>query len=167
MGKGTAYESTENAVRRRMPAGRRHFAGGGKQPALRPEALYPPFESKSASGKLEGFDIELGDAACAAAQLKCSWVETSFDSLIPALQARKFDAINSAMNVTEQRRQAIAFTDAIYQVPNRLIAKADSGLLPDAKPLAGKHVGVLQAIDSGDLRQNPLGAGGRGRGVLP
>lgn len=108
------------------------------------EALYPPFESKSASGKLEGFDIELGDAVCAAAQLKCSWVETSFDSLIPALQARKFDTINSAMNVTEQRRQAIAFTDAIYQVPNRLIAKADSGLLPDAKSLAGKHVGVLQ-----------------------
>lgn len=108
------------------------------------EALYPPFESKSASGKLEGFDIELGDAVCAAAQLKCSWVETSFDSLIPALQARKFDAINSAMNVTEQRRQAIAFTDAIYQVPNRLIAKAGSGLLPDAKSLAGKHVGVLQ-----------------------
>ena len=81
---------------------------------------------------------------CAAAQLQCSWVETSFDSLIPALQARKFDAINSAMNVTEQRRQAIAFTDAIYQVPNRLIAKAGSGLLPDVKSLAGKHVGVLQ-----------------------
>ncbi|MGA9616280.1 MAG: ABC transporter substrate-binding protein, partial [Serratia proteamaculans] len=26
------------------------------------EALYPPFESKSASGKLEGFDIDLGNA---------------------------------------------------------------------------------------------------------
>ncbi|MEX0633233.1 hypothetical protein M8494_18985 [Serratia ureilytica] len=36
MGKGTAYESIENAVHRRMPAGRRRFAGGGKQPALRP-----------------------------------------------------------------------------------------------------------------------------------
>jgi lysine/arginine/ornithine transport system substrate-binding protein len=108
------------------------------------EALYPPFESKSASGKLEGFDIDLGNAVCAAAQLKCSWVETSFDSLIPALKARKFDAINSAMNVTDQRRQAIDFTDSIYQVPNRLIAKADSGLLPNATSLAGKHVGVLQ-----------------------
>lgn len=114
------------------------------------EALYPPFESKSASGQLEGFDIDLGNAVCAAAQVKCSWVETSFDSLIPALQARKFDVINSAMNVTEQRRQAIAFTDSIYQVPNRLIAKADSGLQPDAKSLAGKHVGVLQ----GSIQEN-------------
>lgn len=114
------------------------------------EALYPPFESKSASGQLEGFDIDLGNAVCAAAQVKCSWVETSFDSLIPALQARKFDVINSAMNVTEQRRQAVAFTDSIYQVPNRLIAKADSGLKPDAKSLAGKHVGVLQ----GSIQEN-------------
>ncbi|QPT14765.1 ABC transporter substrate-binding protein [Serratia rubidaea] len=114
------------------------------------EALYPPFESKSASGELEGFDIDLGNAVCAAAKLSCSWVETSFDSLIPALQARKFDAINSAMNVTEQRKRAIAFTRAIYQVPNRLIAKADSGLTPDAKALAGKRVGVLQ----GSIQEN-------------
>jgi len=34
------------------------------------EALYPPFESKSASGQLVGFDIDLGNAVCAAAQLK-------------------------------------------------------------------------------------------------
>lgn len=108
------------------------------------EALYPPFESKSASGQLEGFDIDLGNAVCAAAKLKCSWVEASFDSLIPALQARKFDVINSAMNITQQRKQAIDFTNPIYQVPNRLIAKADSGLKPDAQSLAGKSVGVLQ-----------------------
>ena len=42
---------------------------------------YPPFESRNASGELEGFDIELGNAICAAAALKCSWVETSFDEL--------------------------------------------------------------------------------------
>ncbi|HEI8865858.1 ABC transporter substrate-binding protein [Serratia sp. AKBS12] len=114
------------------------------------EALYPPFESKSASGQLEGFDIDLGNAVCAAARLQCSWVETSFDSLIPALQARKFDVINSAMNVTEQRKQAIGFTKAIYQVPNRLIARADSGLTPNASALAGKRVGVLQ----GSIQEN-------------
>lgn len=31
------------------------------------EAEYPPFESRNASGELEGFDIELGNAICAAA----------------------------------------------------------------------------------------------------
>ena len=73
------------------------------------------------------------------------WVETSFDGLIPALQGRKFDAINSAMNATEQRRQAIDFTTIIYRVPTQLIARTGSGLLPTPESLKGKRVGVLQA----------------------
>ncbi|WP_114191832.1 ABC transporter substrate-binding protein [Edaphovirga cremea] len=108
------------------------------------EAQYPPFESKGPDGKLQGFDIDLGHAVCEAAKMKCDWFDTSFDGLIPALQGRKFDAINSAMNVTEKRRQAIDFTDVIYRVPSKLIAKKDSGLLPEAASLKGKHIGVLQ-----------------------
>lgn len=52
------------------------------------EAEYPPFESKNAKGQLEGFDIDLGNAICKAGNFKCTWVETSFDALIPALQAK-------------------------------------------------------------------------------
>ncbi|MGF6596254.1 lysine/arginine/ornithine transport system substrate-binding protein [Paraburkholderia sp. GAS448] len=109
------------------------------------EAQYPPFESKGANGELQGFDIDIGNAVCASAHLKCSWVETSFDGLIPALQGRKFDAINSAMNATEKRRQAIDFTNIIYRVPTQLIAHNGSGLLPTPESLKGKRVGVLQA----------------------
>ena len=88
------------------------------------EAEYPPFESRNASGELEGFDVELGNAICKAAALKCSWVETSFDALIPGLVAKKFDAINSAMNITEQRRKSIDFTQPIYRIPSQLVGKA-------------------------------------------
>jgi lysine/arginine/ornithine transport system substrate-binding protein len=108
------------------------------------EAQYPPFESKGANGELQGFDIDVGNAVCKMAKLKCSWVETSFDGLIPALQGRKFDAINSAMNATEKRREAIDFTNVIYRVPTQLIALKDSGLLPTAESLKGKRIGVLQ-----------------------
>ena len=108
------------------------------------EAQYPPFESKGANGELQGFDIDVGNAVCKTAKLKCSWVETSFDGLIPALQGRKFDAINSAMNATDKRREAIDFTNVIYRVPTQLIALKDSGLLPTAESLKGKRVGVLQ-----------------------
>ena len=40
------------------------------------EAEYPPFESKNAKGELEGFDIELGNAICKAAKMKCAWEES-------------------------------------------------------------------------------------------
>lgn len=109
------------------------------------EAEYPPFESRNASGELEGFDIDLGNAICAAAGLKCSWVETSFDGLIPGLLAKKFDAINSAMNITDQRRQSIDFTQPIYRIPSQLVGKADSGMADSsAEALKGKTIGVLQ-----------------------
>ncbi|RSB73498.1 ABC transporter substrate-binding protein [Burkholderia multivorans] len=109
------------------------------------EAQYPPFESKAPNGELQGFDIDVGNAVCETAKLTCKWIETSFDGLIPALKGRKFDAINSAMNATEQRRQAIDFTTIIYRVPTQLIARTGSGLLPTPESLKGKRVGVLQA----------------------
>lgn len=108
------------------------------------EAQYPPFESKDASGHLQGLDVDIGKAVCEQAHLTCTWVETSFDGLIPALQGRKFDAINSAMNATAQRRHTIDFTTVIYRVPTQLIARADSGLAATPESLKGKHVGVLQ-----------------------
>lgn len=125
------------------------------------EAQYPPFESKAANGELQGFDIDVGNAVCKEAKLACKWVETSFDGLIPALQGRKFDAINSAMNATDQRRQAIDFTTVIYRVPTQLIARADSGLAPAPESLKGKRIGVLQ----GSIQEAYANAHWAGSGV--
>lgn len=125
------------------------------------EASYAPFESKSATGQLQGFDIDVGNAVCAKLKTKCVWVENDFDGLIPALKARKFDAINSDMTITEQRKQAIDFTDAIYTIPNRLIAKKGSGLQPTAASLKGRHVGVLQ----GTIQETYAKARWAGEGV--
>ena len=115
------------------------------------EASYPPFENKTASGQLEGFDIDIGNALCQRMKVKCVWVENSFDGLIPALQARKFDVINSAMNITDKRRQAIDFTPAVYVMPIQMVAKRGSGLLPTPASLKGKSVGVLQGSTQEDF----------------
>ncbi|TAL94772.1 MAG: ABC transporter substrate-binding protein [Paraburkholderia sp.] len=124
------------------------------------EAAYPPFESKSPSGELQGFDIDVGNAVCKKMNVKCVWVENSFDGLIPALQARKFDVINSAMNITSKRKQSIDFTPPVYVVPIVMVAKRDSKLLPDVKSLQGKRVGVLQGSSQEDfLKQHWATAG--------
>ncbi|AAU49280.1 ABC transporter substrate-binding protein [Burkholderia pseudomallei] len=120
------------------------FAADLKEIRFGVEASYAPFEYKTPDGKLAGFDIDIGNAVCAKLKVKCVWVENAFDGLIPALQARKFDAINSDMTITEQRRKAIDFTDPIYTIPNQLIAKKGSGLLPTTASLKGKRIGVLQ-----------------------
>jgi lysine/arginine/ornithine transport system substrate-binding protein len=106
------------------------------------DPTYPPFESLSPSGQFVGFDIDLGNAICAELKVKCVFVQQGFDGIIPALQARKFDAILSSMTVTPVRQQAIDFTSEMYNEPTSLIAKKGSGLLPTAESLKGKTVGV-------------------------
>jgi ABC-type amino acid transport substrate-binding protein len=61
------------------------------------DATYPPFESLSPSGEFVGFDIDLGKAICADLKVKCTFVAQGFDGIIPALEARKFDAILSKL----------------------------------------------------------------------
>jgi len=108
------------------------------------DPTFAPFESKNSDGELVGFDIDLGNAICAQLKAKCVWVETAFDGVIPALRAKKFDGILSAMTVNEKRKENVAFSDRLYNSPTRLIAKKDSGLLPTPESLKGKRVGIAQ-----------------------
>ncbi|HTQ71335.1 MAG TPA: ABC transporter substrate-binding protein [Acidocella sp.] len=106
------------------------------------DATYPPFESLSPSGAFQGFDIDLGKAICAELKVKCVFVSQSFDGIIPALQARKFDAILSSMTVTPERAKQISFSSEMYDEPTSMVTKNGSGLTPTAASLKGKTVGV-------------------------
>jgi lysine/arginine/ornithine transport system substrate-binding protein len=115
------------------------------------DPTYPPFESLSPSGDFQGFDIDLGRAICKELKVtKCSFVSQGFDGIIPALQARKFDAILSSMTVTPERQEAIAFSTEMYNEPTALIVKKGSGLIPTAASLKGKTVGV----ESGTIQES-------------
>lgn len=106
---------------------------------------YPPFESKDASGKWVGFEIDLMDAVCAQMKAKCSIAEVAWDGIIPALQARKFDVIWSSMLITDKRKQVIDFTDKYYRTPAEIIGPKSEDVKIDFNnpdSLKGKVVGV-------------------------
>lgn len=108
------------------------------------ELGYAPFETKAPNGDLQGFDIDLGNEMCRRIQAKCVWVENDFDGLIPALKAKKIDAILSSMSITPQREKEIDFTNKLYSTPAQLVAAKGVNLQPTPASLAGKRVGVLQ-----------------------
>lgn len=83
------------------------LAEGGKEIRFGVDPTFAPFEWKNPQGKLAGFDIDLGNAICQQLQAKCVWVESNFDGIIPALKARKFDAILSGMYMTRSAKRRL------------------------------------------------------------
>jgi ABC-type amino acid transport substrate-binding protein len=105
-------------------------------------ALFPPFQSRDPQGQLVGLNIELGNALCVQMHVRCTWVDQVQVENFRALDARRFDAIMGIAPTSERRRWA-NFTDLLYPFTTRLVARKASGLLPTAKSLKGKRVGVL------------------------
>src|SRR3546814_12252304 len=52
------------------------------------DPTFAPYESVNAQGKMEGNDIELGDAICATPKEQCKWVKINFEGAIPAPKAK-------------------------------------------------------------------------------
>ena len=72
-------------------------------------------------------------------------VQQDWDGMIPALLARKFDAIIASMSITEERKKKVDFTNKYYQTPARFVAKKGSGIAITKEGLNGKKVGVQRA----------------------
>src|SRR4051794_30938987 len=82
------------------------------------EGAYAPWNFTGAGGKLEGFEIDLANDLCARMKVKCEIVAQDWDGIIPALNAKKYDAIMAGMNITDERQKAIGFSRAYASGPH-------------------------------------------------
>ena len=92
------------------------------------EGAYPPWNSKDASGKLIGFEVELAWALCRYMGTQCEIVEQDWDGMIPALIMRKFDAIMAGMSITAERQKAISFSQGYADEVAQLAVMKGSSL---------------------------------------
>ncbi|MCV9879959.1 arginine ABC transporter substrate-binding protein [Brenneria izbisi] len=104
------------------------------------EASYPPFEFVDASNNIQGFDIDLANALCKEMQATCTFSNQAFDSLIPGLKFRRFEAVIAGMDITPERQRQVAFTQPYYD--NSALFIAQKGKVADLAALKGKRVGV-------------------------
>jgi len=107
------------------------------------DPTYEPFTFKTPDGKPTGFDVDIASAICEQVKRKCVFVEQVWDSMIPGLQARKYDVIISSMSITEDRKKVVDFTDKYYNTPSKIIVKNDIKFTNEAS-LKGKKIGVLK-----------------------
>jgi polar amino acid transport system substrate-binding protein len=104
---------------------------------------YPPFTSQNAAGEWEGWEYDMMQALCAELGEKtCTFEPTAWDGIIPALQAKKFDAIMSSMSITDKRKQQIDFSDMYYKSGSLIIGAKNGDTDFSPEHLAGKTMGA-------------------------
>ncbi|WP_414473446.1 lysine/arginine/ornithine ABC transporter substrate-binding protein [Microvirga sp. M2] len=92
------------------------------------EGAYAPWNFTGPGGKLEGFEVDLANDLCARMKVKCEIVAQDWDGIIPALQAKKYDAIMAGMSITDERKKTIDFSRAYAAGPNGFLVPKDSPL---------------------------------------
>jgi polar amino acid transport system substrate-binding protein len=106
------------------------------------DPTFPPMELAGTSGKISGFDVEM------AAKLAKTWgatakpLKTAFPGLIPALNAKKCDAVISGIFVTPDRKKQAGVV-AYMESHRVLIVKAGNPKgIHSPNQLKGKVVAV-------------------------
>ena len=106
------------------------------------EGAYPPFSSVDEEGELVGFDIDIARALCEEMKAECELIQQDWDGIIPALQAKKYDAIVASMSVTEERKEQVSFTDRYYKDGGKFMRRKGDKIKVSYNALEGKSVGV-------------------------
>ena len=145
------------------------------------EGAYPPWNSKDASGKLIGFEVELAYSLCRYIGRQCEVVEQDWDGMIPALQMRKFDAIMAGMSITDERKKVITFSQGYadevaslavmkgsdlegMETPEGLnLTLGGSGVNKALKTITGALSGKTVCTQTGTIHQNFLESGDVGK----
>ncbi|MEM6050980.1 transporter substrate-binding domain-containing protein [Erwinia sp. P7711] len=100
----------------------------------------PPFEFMNADNQLVGFDIDLAKALCERMQQQCIFTSNNFEHLLPSLKFRRYDAVISGLDITEERKTLVDFTDPYHSNSGTLVA--GKGLYSNIEQLKGKRVGI-------------------------
>jgi polar amino acid transport system substrate-binding protein len=87
----------------------------------------PPDEFQDANGTLVGWEVDVVRTAAQTMGLKVAFSESPFDSLIPGLQAHRYDLAIGQFGVTGNREKVVDFVTTLSS--NELFAaKANSGI---------------------------------------
>ncbi len=102
---------------------------------------FPPFESLSADGKVEGIEIEIMELICQELGVELEIKQMDFDSVLPGVQTGKFNVGVSGISVTPEREKNTLFTVPYCLAAQAIVVTTGSPITSKAD-LAGKTVSV-------------------------
>lgn len=117
------------------------------------EGTYAPFTYHDASGKLVGFDVEIGEAIAEKLGVKAEFLEGKWDGLIAGLDAKRYDVVINQVGITEERKKKYDFSDPYIASKAVLIVKADNEDIKSFEDLSGKRAAQSLSSNFGKLAE--------------
>lgn len=105
---------------------------------------FPPFESLTADGSVEGIEIEVMELICEKLGVELVIQQMDFESVLPGVQSGKFDCGVSGISVTPAREKNTLFTDPYCLAAQAIVVTSDSPITGKAD-LESKTIAVQTA----------------------
>lgn len=102
------------------------------------EGTYAPFTYHDDTGKLVGFDVEIGEAIAKQLGVKAQFLEGRWDGLIAGLDADRYDAVINQVGITDERKKKYDFSDPYIASKAVLIVSGDNTDIKSFADLKGK-----------------------------
>jgi polar amino acid transport system substrate-binding protein len=104
------------------------------------EMQFPPFDI-SENGTYKGVDHDLIEEVGKVMGVKVRVLDLPWTSILPGLEARKFDLCIAPVTITKERMKRYAFTLPIADATAALMKRADDKSISKPQDVAGKIVG--------------------------
>lgn len=92
------------------------------------ELAYPPFETKDDAGQPAGLAVDFMRDFADRYGYDLVIENTAWDGLIPSLQTDKADCVISSMTITEERNEAVDFSDPYAMAQLAILCQCNSGV---------------------------------------
>ena len=116
------------------------------------EGTYAPFTYHDASGKLVGFDVEIGEAIAKKIGVQAEFVEGKWDGLIAGIDAKRYDVVINQVSVSPERQAKYDFSTPYITSKAVVLVKSDSAIASFAD-LKGKKAAQSLTSNFGKLAQ--------------
>jgi ABC-type amino acid transport substrate-binding protein len=112
---------------------------------------YRPMAWTNEKGQAVGYDVDFAGALAERLKLKLVHQGMAWDGIIPALQAKKIDAITSIV-ITDKRKEQVAFSQPVLDQQIIVVVPANyNGPAPNAEQLKSMKVGVQINTAAGNV----------------
>jgi polar amino acid transport system substrate-binding protein len=108
------------------------------------DPTFPPMEYTTGSGKIVGFDVDMASALAKTWGDTASASKTAFPGLIPALNAKRCDAVISGIFVTPDRKKQAGVVDYMHTHRVLIVKAGNPKKIHSPNQLKG-HVVAVQA----------------------